>query len=187
MRRYLLALIALAGVGALANSASAQYFPYNGYGYYANTPSGLSNYPTVYNPWARYRNNYNPYAASYYNYSVAYNYATMFNASLYPPYSFNNNYNYGYQFGFNNFGLPRVQQEVGGFVGVNRNTAVNPVSGTILKPNRGVALTREGAFYQVPGTGSISAFGTYIPGSGVYVNPLTGTQYSPSTGLIVRP
>ena len=188
MRNLIPCLLAAAGVAFLSNTASAQF--YNPYYY---PPSGLTNYPTAYNPWARYHNNYYvPPATAYFNYAAQYNYATIFNPSLYPAYSFNNS---GYSdFGFNqfngvgvnNFGQPRLQREVGSFVAVNRTTAVNPVSGTILKPYRGVALTREGTFYQVPGTGSITAWGTYVPGSGVYVNPVTGTTYNPSTGLIAR-
>ncbi len=193
MRRLILCLLTVFGVASATNTASAQFNnPYGYGGYYP--PSGLTNFPTVYNPWARYRNPYTSYVtpATYFNYAVQYNSATIFNPSLYPAYSFNN---FGYQnFGvnqFNNLGVnqfnpPSVQQEVGGFVAVNRTTAINPVSGTILKPYKGVALTREGTFYQVPGTGSITAWGTYVPGSGVYVNPFTGTRYNPSTGLIVR-
>lgn len=184
MRRLILAFLATVGLAAAANTASAQYFnPY----YYP--PSGLTNMPTVHNPWARYHNNYYIPPAAYFNYAVQYNYATIFNPSLYSPLG---TYDYGYQnFGVNQFGglglnAGVVQKEVGGFVPVNRTTAVNPVSGTILKPYQGVALTREGPFYRVPGTGSITAWGTYLPGSGVYVNPFSGTQYNPATGLIAR-
>ncbi|QEL19405.1 hypothetical protein [Limnoglobus roseus] len=206
MRSIILGLLAVVGLASATNNTSAQYYRSNGYNYqsYSNgyqpysgyyyPPSGLTNFPNAYNPWARYHNNnYNQYAAAaYFNYMVQYNNATIFNPSLYPgyglsDYSFQNfGFNQFNGLGVNNFNQPALQKEVGGFVAVDRATAVNPVSGTVLKPYRGIALTREGTFYHVPGTGSLTAWGTFLPGSGVYVNPLTGTTYNPTTGLIAR-
>ena len=77
----------------------------------------------------------------------------------------------------------RVQIEPGRFVPAGPGLAVNPVSGTVLAPFRGVALTNEGPFYRA---GGVTAFGTYVPSAGVYVNPITGARYNPATGVIVR-
>ncbi|MGL4420147.1 MAG: hypothetical protein ACRCZF_05755, partial [Gemmataceae bacterium] len=84
-------------------------------------------------------------------------------------------------------GMGLTQYEPGRFFPVGLDAAQNPVSGTVLRPFSGVAFTNEGAFYRVPGTGSFTPFGTYVPGSGIYVNPFSGVNYNPQTGAIVRP
>ena len=111
----------------------------------------------VFNPWNMYQNLYNPF-------------------NPYSPYSN----------GYGSFTQPFVQREAGRFIPVARDLAVNPITGTQLAPYRGVAVTTEGAFYRAPGSGSFTANGAFIPGSGVYVNPITGTVYQPGSGLILR-
>jgi hypothetical protein len=79
-----------------------------------------------------------------------------------------------------------VQLENGQVVAVAPGVGINPVTGTVVNSNRGIAMTNEGPFYRVPNTGSITPWGRYIPGTGVYVNPFTGSAYNPASGLIVR-
>jgi hypothetical protein len=201
MRRITLALLAVAGLVAAAPVASAQIFNPWGLGsqpnpwvyqtvrpgqYYSGQFLGrLPNGTPVVNPWVR-PTVYPVIPAPFFNYSVNYNYQSLWNPSLYPAYNLNYNSNFNYGFNNGDFRILPVEQEVGRLVPVNRDLAVNPVSGTVWKPSRGIALTREGAFYRIPGTGSLSPWGTYLPGSGVYVNPFTGTRYDPYTGTIVR-
>lgn len=83
------------------------------------------------------------------------------------------------QFGIN-------QYEPGRFVRVGQDLAVNTVTGTILQPYSGVAYTNEGPFYRLPGTGTFSPYGAYLPGSGIYFNPFTGAAYNPRTGAVRR-
>jgi hypothetical protein len=161
------------------------------------------------NPWAPQQ--IQPIVpAAIHNLQVQYTYATLMNASLYSyqPLWNTNRQAYGNGAtmlpgiipGINGGGTntpgesndqpvppnSRLQVEVGRFVPVARDIYANPISGTVLSTRRGVALTREGAFYRLPGTGSLTAWGAFIPGSGVYVNPLTGAAYDPVTGLIAR-
>ncbi len=166
--------------------------------YYGPQVGTLPNGTPIHNPWRRYSSQ--PIVnANLFNYQVNYNTQSILNPSLYPSLAFNNYrstyFNNGYtQFGINQFNsgyanygyYPQYEREVGTFVPVNPQLALNPYSGTILNPIRGIALTREGPFYRVPGTGSISPWGNYIPGSGVYVNPFTGAAYNPLTGIIAR-
>jgi hypothetical protein len=147
-------------------------------------PNGIP----IINPWARpnfYPVPINPWGyqfsqqqqTNYYNNGNGYGNTTTFSQTTQiVPNGFNNPF---LQPGF-------AQREAGAVIQVGRNLAVNPITGTIVRPLSGVAITREGTFYQVPGTGSFSPWGAYIPGSGTYVNPFTGTSYNPTTGLIVR-
>lgn len=82
---------------------------------------------------------------------------------------------------------PGVQVEPGGFARLGPDLAVNRVTGTVLQPYAGVAYTNEGTFFRVAGTGTFTPWGAYMPGSGVFLNPFTGTAYNPQTGLILRP
>ena len=102
---------------------------------------------------------------------------------------FNSRGNRAYQRAFNN-GQTQAssrQFEPGSFYPVGQDAALNPTSGTVLRPYSGVAFTNEGAFYRLPGTGSYTPYGTYLPGSGIYMNPFTGVGYNPQTGVIQRP
>lgn len=81
---------------------------------------------------------------------------------------------------------PVVQQEPGRFARVGPDLAVNRITGTVLQPYSGVAYTNEGTFYRLPGTGSFTPFGAYIPGTGQFINPFTGVAYNPQTGMILR-
>ena len=145
-------------------------------------PNGIP----IINPWARpnfYPVPVNPWGyqfttqsqTGYYNNGYT-NSTTFSQTTQIVPNGFNNPF---LQPGF-------AQREAGAVIPVGRNLAVNPVTGTVVRPLSGIAITREGTFYQVPGTGSFSPWGAYIPGSGTYVNPFTGTTYNPTTGLIVR-
>lgn len=162
--------------------------------YYGPRVGTLPNGTAIHNPWLRYRGVQPVLTANVFNNAVNYNTLAILNPSLYPLQSFNpyNRFvysNYGYN-QWNNSGdwgyTPRYEREVGTFISVNPQLAVNPFSGTVLNPIRGVAATREGYFYRMPGTGSISPWGNFIPGSGVYVNPFTGARYNPLTGVIAR-
>lgn len=171
----------------------------------------LPNGTPVHNPWLQYRGLQPVVAAQQFNFSVQQNTNAILNPSLYTNFALNtfnraanqyynnlqanayfnlyaNNNNHGYNnFGYNGIGTyPYYEKEVGSFVPVNPQVAINPVSGTVLNPIRGVAYTREGTFYRVPGTASYSPWGNPIYGSGVYYNPFTGARYSPLTGVIAR-
>jgi hypothetical protein len=112
--------------------------------------------------------------------------ANGFNRFNGTPYGFGNagGFGYGNQLPYGN--NPQ-QYEPGKFYPVGMDAAVNPVTGTVLRPYSGVAFTNEGAFYRVPGSGRFTPFGTMVPGSGVYLNPFTGVAYNPQTGAIQRP
>jgi hypothetical protein len=88
----------------------------------------------------------------------------------------------GLGFGFG----PITQREPGRFARLAPDLAVNPITGTVLQPYSGVAYTNEGTFYRLAGSGTLTPFGAYVPGSGLYVNPFTGVAYNPQTGLILR-
>jgi hypothetical protein len=133
------------------------------------------------NPYQMYLNQYQAYANQYQGYANQYQgYVNQYQAYSSPFASS--------QALLNNaiaFNRP-VQVEAGRVVPVSPGLAVNPVTGTVVSSFRGIALTNEGPFYRVPNSGSITPWGRYIPGSGVYVNPFTGSAYNPATGLIVR-
>jgi hypothetical protein len=144
--------------------------------YLGQLPNGIP----VFNPWNMYQNlnNQRPvWYGSPYGFSPLYYNALYANPYL-AAYGF---YNQG--FGSN---APVIQRESGRFVPVARDLFVNSITGTQLAPYRGVALTIEGAFYRAPGTGSYTAWGAYIPGSGTFVNPVNGAVYQPSSGIIIR-
>lgn len=81
---------------------------------------------------------------------------------------------------------PFTQLEPGFFARVGPDVAINRTTGTVLRPYSGVAFTNEGPFYRMPGSGSFTPWGAYIPGTGMYRNPITGAAYNPQTGLIIR-
>jgi hypothetical protein len=78
---------------------------------------------------------------------------------------------------------PATQVEPGWFSRVGPDLAVNRTTGTVLRPYSGVAYT---AVVRLPGSGTFTPWGAYLPGTGVYVNPFTGAAYNPQTGLILR-
>jgi len=195
MTRFL-ALTVLAVTG-LAADAQFIYPPYGGYQPYVlqRGPNlggiqylgNVGNIP-VFNPWNMYNNqNYSGYL---YAQPVYPRYPRRFIPYFYPPAY---NYNFG-PYGAYNSGLlgnvngvvlaPGLEREAGRFIPVDPVTAINNVTGTVLKP--GVAYTNEGPFYQVPGSGSITAWGAFDPASGTYYNPVSGDLYNPGTGLINR-
>jgi hypothetical protein len=79
-----------------------------------------------------------------------------------------------------------TQVEPGWFSRLGPDLAVNRITGTVLRPYSGVAFTAEGPFVRVPGSGTFTPWGMYIPGTGIFVNPFTGAAYNPQTGLILR-
>lgn len=148
----------------------------------------LPNGTPVVNPWVRTTTVYPIDIYAWNSALAAWNAATIWNPALYGS-AFGTPYGTGV--------VPPVvpalglqpgvyDREPGRFVRVGADLAVNPVSGTVIQPYRGVALTNEGPFYRLPGSGSLTAWGAFRPGSGVYVNPFTGVRYNPQTGLIVR-
>lgn len=204
MRRRTFALIAL--LVLFAGEASAQGFNPWGFGgqpnpwlqgyagsqsYYGPQVGRLPNGTPIHNPWQQYRGIQPILAANYFNATVQFNYQSVLNPSLYSPYSYNPFNRIAYPSSFVNpytdFGVyPRYEREVGSFIPVNPQLAVNPYSGTVLNPIRGFAHTREGTFYRVPGTTAYNPWGNPIYGSGVYYNPFTGASYSPLSGIIAR-
>lgn len=142
--------------------------------YLGQLPNGIH----VFNPWNMYQNLNNQQPVYYYPPAMYY-YNPYYLYNPFNPYS-------PYSNGYGSFTQPFVQREAGRFIPVARDLAVNPITGTQLAPYRGVAVTTEGAFYRAPGSGSFTANGAFIPGSGVYVNPITGTVYQPGSGLILR-
>lgn len=145
----------------------------------------LPNGTRVINPWNMYNNNNYP-AGFYYWQPPLFNpwQPPLFYSTAYYNY---NPYYSGYTPGIANpFSVPRSQLEVGRLVLAGPNFAINPVSGTVVQPLQGIAYTREGTFYRLPGTLAITAWGAPIPGSGTYYNPMTGALYQPGNGLIVR-
>jgi hypothetical protein len=188
MMRYLaLAVLLVGGFVCSAGSASAQFMtpgltyvqPVNPYwrpgvqilgtlpGAIVTNPWNIYNrYPNYYTGFAVY--NYNPIPAyygslqqTYYNYlaTAPYPYAT---------------------------GITTINREPGRFVPVAPDLAVNPITGTRLAPARGIALTNEGPFYRIPGSGSFTAWGAYMPGNGTYLNPFNGDLYNPGSGLVIH-
>lgn len=204
MRRHSFILFAV--LALFASDVSAQGFNPYGFGgqpnpwlqgyagsqsYYGPQVGRLPNGTPVHNPWLRYRGVQPILSANYYNSTVQFNTQSILNPSLYSPYAYNPFNRFAYPTNAVNpigaFGaFPQYEREVGSFVPVNPQLALNPYSGTVLNPIRGVALTREGPFYRVPGTTSYSPWGNPIYGSGVYYNPFTGAAYSPLSGVIAR-
>lgn len=208
MNRLKLGLLAVGLSMLVASSASAQGLNPWGIGgqpnpwlqttqnagstpYYGPQVGVLPNGTPIHNPWLQYRGVQPIVQAPLFNNFVQYNTNTIWNPSLYPSYGF-------YRYTYSNLTVnawnqsaawgyyPQYEREVGGFVSVNPQLAVNPYSGTVLNPIRGIAHTREGTFYRVPGTTSYTPWGNPIYGSGVYYNPFTGAAYSPLSGLIAR-
>jgi hypothetical protein len=211
MRRYMIAILATVASTA-ATQAQQTFNPWGvggqpnpwlqGYSgsqaYYGPQVGRLPNGTPIHNPWHQYRGVQPVLAANYYNLAVQYNTQSILNPSLYSPYSFNSfnrftypgNFNPGFNAGYSydNYSnyYPRYEREVGSFVPVNPQLAVNPFSGTVLNPIRGVALTREGPFYRLPGTSLYNPWGNPVYGSGIYYNPFTGSTYTPLSGVIAR-
>ncbi len=198
MRNFIAAAILI----LIGGTAQAQYF-YQPWVYQRGPNLGgiqyLGNvgpYP-VFNPWNMYDNQ---------NYS-GYIYARpLFPRRYYTPIYFPPTYQYNFgpygtyygytgitpfqqqfqpQFAGVNPGFG-IEREAGRFIPVNNQTAINSITGTVLKPYQGVAYTNEGPFYRLPGTGSLTAFGAFNPATGAYYNPLSGALYNPGTGIIVR-
>jgi hypothetical protein len=70
---------------------------------------------------------------------------------------------------------PIAVQQPGLFVFRNPNLYVNPVAGTVVRPQTGVAQLRDGStFFRVPGSTD-------------YYNPVAGTYYNPASGVVLRP
>ena len=208
MYRYLLAVVATV---ASSLAVSAQGFNPWGIGgqpnpwlqgyagsqaYYGPQVGRLPNGTPIHNPWLQYRGVQPILAANYYNLAVQYNYQSILNPSLNAPYSYNafnrfsyggpfNNYTYSNNF-YSSYYYPQYEREVGTFVSVNPQLALNPYSGTVLNPIRGVAYTREGPYYRLPGTAIYNPWGNPVYGSGIYYNPFNGSTYSPLSGLIAR-
>ena len=200
-------LLALAALGLFAAPAAAQIVPGWNYSYaapYYNTPPWpqtarfqtigyLPNGIRVIDPWNRtpVGGYYNP---AYYGNPYLYNQQASYNYSYsagYPGGSVNFGgsvqFNNGLAPGFNPWGAGQISREPGRFTPLGPDAAYNPASGTLLRPQSGVAYTQDGVFHRQPGTGTMTAFGAYLPGSGLYVNPFSGQTYNPQTGLIVRP
>jgi hypothetical protein len=145
---------------------------YPGIQYLGQLPNGTP----VFNPWNMYQN-LNNQRPIYYQ-------SPYFVPFFYPQFFWNyygyNPYGYGMS---SNAGIINVP---GRFVPVGPDLAVNPFNGVTLAPRRGYAQTPEGTFYRAPGSGSFTAWGAYIPGSGVFVNPMNGDTYQPNQGLLIR-
>jgi hypothetical protein len=83
---------------------------------------------------------------------------------------------------------PLAVQQPGLFVFKGPDLLVNPVAGTVVRPQTGVAKFRDGStFFRVPGSGAVNAFGQFQMGTETYFNPRAGTYYNPSSGVVVRP
>lgn len=197
MSRHLLAFALV--LSGFVGSASAQVgilpypspwyppMPNPGIQYLGTLPNGIP----VINPWNMYQNhnygqnypggfwrpNYNPYVYNPY----LYNPIPAYYGNLYASYL-----GYLNQNPYNVPNIYGVERERGRFIPVANDLFVNNLTGTQLAPVRGIAQTREGTFYRMPGTGSITAWGAFIPGSGTYVNPVSGDVYNPGSGIIVR-
>jgi hypothetical protein len=80
-------------------------------------------------------------------------------------------------------------QQPGFFQRVGPDLAVNPWSGTVVRPYTGVAQTADGnVFYQLGRNGLPSVFNSpAAPRTGLFVSPTTGTLLNPNTGVIVQP
>ena len=189
MRSHFLAVaLVVAGWVASASTVQAQFYgngyyptrqyvvqPNNGIQYQGRLPNGIP----VFNPWNMYNNN---------NYS-----GQIINGPIYPYYGYYGLYGnaylgYGDGSGYTGLGnYSSVQRQPGRYIPVAPDLAVNPLTGTRLAPYRGIAETNQGTFFRIPGTGSLTAFGTFNPASGTYLNPVTGAVFNPGSGLILTP
>ncbi len=83
---------------------------------------------------------------------------------------------------------PVAIQQAGTMMYKGPDLQVNPWSGTVYRPQSGVATLADGStFLRVPGTGLPTSTGTYATGTGLYFNPAAGTFFNPASGVVSRP